>query len=193
MSSSKIKSGGIAGVVTAALLILSAIVYLLSPVHQTYDSATSYLYLAVTLAAYIAVIVVVLGIHALHSGSPRYGLLGVTGTVLTIAGYAIIAVMTVISMVQGYASFQYVRLAGAGVLLIGSVLLGVIILRARLLPWWCGVLLIVAFPLGHFANALFGAAENLLLALLWGSIGVALLSRREGVAESVARQPAQAG
>ncbi|HEX3206234.1 MAG TPA: hypothetical protein VHQ68_08345, partial [Propionibacteriaceae bacterium] len=100
--------------------------------------------------------------------------------------------MTVISMVQGYASFQYVRLAGAGVLLIGSVLLGVIILRARLLPWWCGVLLIVAFPLGHFANALFGAAENLLLALLWGSIGVALLSRREGVAESVARQPAQA-
>jgi hypothetical protein len=99
----------------------------------------------------------------------------------------------VISMVQGYASFQTVRLAGAGVLLVGSVLLGVIILRARLLPWWCGVLLIVAFPLGHFANAIFGAAENLLLALLWGSIGVALLSRREGVAEPVATQPARAG
>jgi hypothetical protein len=37
-----------------------------------------------------------------------------------------------------------------------------------LLPWWCGVLLIVTFPLGHFANALFSSAENLLLALLWG-------------------------
>jgi hypothetical protein len=72
------------------------------------------------------------------------------------------------------------------------VLLGVIIIRARLLPWWCGVLLIVTFPLGHFANALFGATENLLLALLWGSRGVALLSRREGVAESVATQPTQA-
>jgi hypothetical protein len=190
--SSKIKSGGVAGVVAAALLILSAILYLLSPVQRTYDTATSYLYLGVTLAAYIAVIVAVLGIQALHSGSPRYGRLGTTGTVLTVAGYAIIAVMTVISMVQGYASFQYVRLAGAGVMLVGSVLLGVIILRARLLPWWCGVLLIVAFPLGHFANALFGAAENLLLALLWGSIGIGLLSRREGVAESVATQPAQA-
>jgi hypothetical protein len=191
--SSKVKWGGIAGVAAAALLILSAILYLLSPVQRTYDTATSYLYLGVTLAAYIAVIVAVLGIHALHSGSPRYGRLGTTGTVLTVAGYAIIAVMTVISMVQGYALFQYVRLAGAGVMLVGSVLLGVVILRARLLPWWCGVLLIVAFPLGHFANALFGAVENLLLALLWGSIGVALLSRREGVAESVTTQPAQAG
>jgi hypothetical protein len=191
--SSKVKSGGIAGVAAAALLALSAILYLLSPVQLIYDSVTSYLYLGVTLAAYIAVIVAVLGIHALHSGSPRYGRLGVTGTVLTIAGYAIIAVMTVISMVQGHASFLTIRLAGAGVLLVGSVLLGVIILRARLLPWWCGVLLIVAFPLGHFANALFGAAENLILALLWGSIGVALLSRREGVAESVARQSAKAG
>jgi hypothetical protein len=191
--SSKVKWGGIAGVAAAALLILSAILYLLSPVQRTYDTATSYLYLGVTLAAYIAVIVAVLGIHALHSGSPRYGRLGTTGTVLTVAGYAIIAVMTVISMVQGYALFQYVRLAGAGVMLVGSVLLGVVILRARLLPWWCGVLLIVAFPLGHFANALFGAVENLLLALLWGSIGVALLSRREGVAESVTTLPAQAG
>ena len=191
--SSKIKSGGIAGVAAAGLLILSAIIYLLNPVQRTYDSASSYLYLGVTLAAYIAVVVAVLGIHALHSGTPRYGRLGTTGTVLTIAGYAIIAVMTVISMVQGYASFLTVRLAGAGVLLVGSVLLGVIILRARLLPWWCGVLLIVAFPLGHFANALFGAAENLLLALLWGSTGVALLSRREGAAEAVGTQPAQAG
>jgi len=190
--SSKIKSGGIAGVVAAALLILSAIVYQLNPVQRTYDSATSYLYLGVGLAAYIAVIVALLGIHALHSGTPRYGRLGVTGTVLTIAGYAIIAVMTVISMVQGHASFLTIRLAGAGVLLVGSVLLGVIIIRAKLLPWWCGVLLIVAFPLGHFANAIFGAAENLLLALLWGSIGIALLTRRQQVGEPAAT-PVRAG
>jgi hypothetical protein len=191
--SSKVKLGGIAGVAAAALLILSAILYQLHPVQRTYDSAASYAYLCVGLAAYIAVIVAVLGIHALHRGTPRYGRLGATGTVLTIAGYAIIAVMTVISIVQGHASLLTVRLGGAGVLLIGSVLLGVSILRARLLPWWCGVLLIVTFPLGHFANAIFGAAENLLLALLWGSMGIALLSRREGVADPVATQPVQAG
>ena len=191
--SSAVTRGGIAGIAAAALLVLSAIINQLSPVQRTYDSTASYLYLAVVLIAYIGVIVAVLGIHALHSGRPRYGRLGATGTVLTIAGYAIIAVMTVISIVQGHASLLTVRLGGAGVLLIGSVLLGVSILRARLLPWWCGVLLIVAFPLGHFANAIFGAAENLLLALLWGSIGIALLSRREGVADPVATQPVQAG
>jgi L-alanine-DL-glutamate epimerase-like enolase superfamily enzyme len=145
--SSKIKWGGIVGLVAAALLVVSAILNLTSPIQQTYDSTATYLYLGVTVAAYIAVVVAVLGIHALHSGMPRYGLLGTTGAVLTIAAY-------------------------------------VIIIRARLLPWWCGVLLIVAFPLGDVANAIFSSAENLLLALLWGSMGVALLSRRRGVAEA---------
>jgi hypothetical protein len=189
---SKIKWGGIAGVAAAAMFILSAVVNQVSPVQRTYDSAASYLYLASALAGYIGVIVAVLGIHALHSASPRYGRLGTAGTVLTLVGYAITAVTTVISMAQGHASLLTIRLGGAGVLLIGSALLGIVILRARLLPWWCGVLLIVTFPLGHFANAIFSSAENLLLALLWGSVGVALLARREGVAEPAATQPVQA-
>jgi hypothetical protein len=191
--SSRVKWGGIAGLVAAALLILSAILNQMSPVQQTYDSAASYLYRGVALAAYIAMIVAVLGIHALHSGTPRYGRLGVIGTGLTIAGYAIIAVVTVISMVLGRASLLTIRLPGAVLLIIGSILLGVIIIRARLLPWWCGVLLIVAFPLGDVANAIFSSAEDLLLALLWGSVGVALLSRGRGVAEPFATEPAGTG
>lgn len=190
---SKIKWGGIAGITAAALFILSAILNQLSPVQGSYDSAASYLYLAVVLAAYLAVIGAVVGIHALHSGRPRYGRLEITGSVLTIAGYAIIAIVTVISAVQGQRSLLPVRLSGAGMLLIGSALLGVIILRARLLPWWCGVLLIIVFPLGHFANAIFSSAENLLLALLWGSIGIALLRARQGAAEPAATEPARAG
>ena len=187
--SSRVKWGGISGLVAAALLIVSAVLNQMSPVLQTYDSAASYLYLGVVVAAYIAVVVTVLGIHALHSGTPRYGRLGTTGVVLTIAGYAIIAVLTVISMLQGQATLLTIRLAAAGVLLTGSILLGVIIIRARLLPWWCGVLLIVAFPLGDQANAIFSSAENLLLALLWGSMGIALLSRRQGVAAAASTQP----
>jgi hypothetical protein len=186
--SSKVKWGGIAGLAAAALLIISAILTQISP-----DTSASYLFFGVVLAAYIAVIVALLGVHALHSGRPRYGRLGTTGTVLTIAGYAVIGVVRVISMVQGEASLPIVRLAGAGAVLIGSAILGVIIIRARLLPWWCGVLLIVAFPLGDVANALFSSAENLLLALLWGSMGVALLIRRQEVDEPVLTQPAGTG
>jgi hypothetical protein len=189
MMPSKVRWGGIAGLLAAALWIISAILDQLSP-----GAAGSNSYLdVVVLAAYIAVIVAVLGIHALHSGTSRYGRLGTTGAVLTIAGYAIIGVVVVISMVQGQRSLLPVRLTGAGLVLIGSALLGVIIILARLLPWWCGILLIVAFPIGHFANALFSSAENLLFALLWGSMGVALLSRRQAVAEPVATQPARTG
>jgi hypothetical protein len=191
--SSRIKWGGIAGIAAAALFIVSAILEQLSPLQRIYDSVASYLYLGVVVAAYIAVIIAVLGIHALHSGRPRYGRLGTTGTVLTIAGYLIMIVVRMISMVAGRESLGNVRIGAGLAVLIGSVLLGVIILRARILPWWCGVLLIVAFPLGDVANAIFSAAENLLLALLWGSVGVALLARREGVAEPAATQPAQAG
>jgi hypothetical protein len=191
--SSRIKWGGIAGIAAAALFIVSAILDQLSPLQRTYDSAASYLYLSVVVVAYIAVIIAVLGIHALHSGRPRYGRLGTTGTVLTIAGYLIMTVVRMISMAAGRESLGNVRIGAGLVVLIGSVLLGVIILRARILPWWCGVLLIVAFPLGDVANAIFSAAENLLLALLWGSVGVALLARREGAAEPAGTQPAQVG
>jgi hypothetical protein len=191
--SSRIKWGGIAGIAAAALFIVSAILEQLSPLSRIYDSVASYLYLGVVVAAYIAVIIAVLGIHALHSGRPRYGRLGTTGTVLTIAGYLIMIVVRMISMVAGRESLGNVRIGAGLAVLIGSVLLGVIILRARILPWWCGVLLIVAFPLGDVANAIFSAAESLLLALLWGSVGVALLARREGVAEPAVTRHAQAG
>lgn len=187
--SSKIKRGGLAGIAAAALLILSAIINQVSPIQSAYDSAASYLYLAVAVGAYIGVIVAVVGIDALHRGRPRYGRLGTAATVTTIVGYAVIAIVILISMIQGHASWLMVRIGGSGLVLIGSALLGVIILRARLLPWWCGVLLIVALPLGDVANEIFSSAENLLLALLWGSIGFGLLARREGAADSVASQP----
>jgi hypothetical protein len=191
--SSRIKWGGIAGIVAAALFMVSAILDQLSPLQRTYDSTASYLYLGVVVTAYIAVIIAVLGIHAMHRGRPRYGRLGTTGTVLIIAGYLIMTVVRMISMAAGRESLGNVRIGAGLAVLIGSVLLGVIILRARILPWWCGVLLIVAFPLGDVANAIFSAAENLLLALLWGSVGVALLARREGAAEPAGTQPAQVG
>jgi hypothetical protein len=190
MSSSVVKWGGGAGILAAALLVLSAIINQIAPVEGIVDTPSEYFYRAVAALAYVATIVAVLGIHALHAGNSRYGWLGTAGSVITIAGYAIVALTTLISMVQDFEYLLTVRIGAAGLVLIGSVLLGVIILRARLLPWWCGVLLIVAFPLGHFANEVFSSAENLLMALLWGSVGVALVGRGERVAET-ASQPAQ--
>ena len=63
-------------------------------------------------------------------------------------------------------------------------------MRARLVPWWCGVLLIIAFPLGDVADEIFSGAEGLLLGLLWGSVGVALLRQAGLPTEAVVPQSA---
>ena len=189
--SSKVKWGGIAGLVAAALLIMSAVLNQMSPagrfrcqqplprrrrprcLHRSNRCRAGHSCVAQRNAS-----VRPIGDHRSGADHRR------------VRDHRC---LTVISMVQGQRSLLPVRLAGAGLLLVGSALLGVIIIRARLLPWWCGVLLIVTFPLGHFANALFSSAENLLLALLWGSVGVALLSRRQEADEPVLTQPAGTG
>jgi len=188
MSSSVVKWGGLAGLAAAMLLILSAILNQVAPVEGVVDTTNEYIYRAVVVLAYIGIIIAVVGIHALHRGNARYGPVGVSGSVITIVGYAIIALVTVIATVQEFEYLLTIRFGGGVLVLVGSLLLGAMIIRARLLPWWCGVLLIIAFPLGDVVNAIFSSAENLLLALLWGSMGLALLSRRRAAAQSPPRQ-----
>ena len=60
--------------------------------------------------------------------------------------------------------------------LVGSILLGAMTIRARVLPWWCGVLLIVGFLLGDFLENVAVGSENIVFAIVWGLIGYALLS-----------------
>ena len=177
MSSGVIKAGGLAGMLAAGALVLSAALYQFAPLDGVVDTAGEYAYRVLVVGAYVAAIIAVLGVHRLHTGNTRYGALGTAGTIATIAGYAAMAIITAIATVQDFEYLLTVRLAAAVVLLAGSALLGIMIIRARLLPWWCGVLLIVAFPLGDVADAVFPTGESFLLALLWGSIGYALLSR----------------
>src|SRR4051812_31235141 len=117
------------------------------------------------------------GFYTLHSGSGRYGRLGAAGSLLTFIGYAIVFGVIIISILEGGASLLTVRLSAATAVLICSILLGAMVIRARIIPWWCGVLLIVAFPLGDVSNAVLEGSEGILLVILWGAVGYALLSR----------------
>ncbi len=70
----------------------------------------------------------------------------------------------------------------------GSILLGAMTLYARVLPWWCGVLLIVGFPLGAVLEEIVAqGSENIVFAVVWGLIGYALMSRRGSVAQQPSR------
>jgi hypothetical protein len=76
---------------------------------------------------------------------------------------------------------------GGLLVLVGSILLGAMTLYARVLPWWCGVVLIVGFPLGAFLETVRSGIENIVFAIVWWLIGYALLSRRGAVAEQPSR------
>ena len=106
---------------------------------------------------------------------------------VTFIGYAIVLVVVTVSILAGGASLFTVRQAGAAAVTIGSILLGAMTMRARILPWWCGMLLIIAFPLGDVSNAVLEGGEGILLGILWGVVGYTLLSRSGTVADQPSR------
>ena len=159
----------------AAMWVLSFILIQLTSLPRVFESFSDYLIEVVLLVGSAGTMGAVVGLHALQSQSGRYGRLGTVGSLLTFIGYAIVFVVTTSSILQGGQALLTVRLTGGIAVLVGSILLGAITLYVRVVPWWCGVLLIVAFPLGDFSNAIVRGSEGVLLGLLWGSIAYALL------------------
>jgi hypothetical protein len=61
-------------------------------------------------------------------------------------------------------------------------------IRARILPWWCGALLVVGFLLGAVLEEVVAVgSENVVFAIVWGSVGYALLLQRGRAAEQPSR------
>ena len=52
---------------------------------------------------------------------------------------------------------------------------------------------VVGFPLGDFSNAVVRGGEAIVLGIVWGLVGYALLSARSAVAEPVAEGPPRVG
>ena len=96
------------------------------------------------------------------------------GFFLAIVGTALLCAITVIAIITkdalGEAVLGTIFISGVLGWLVGFPLLGIATLRARVLPRWCGVLLIAYFPLFGFLLSSYG----------WG--GVALGSARASVA-----------
>jgi hypothetical protein len=178
-----IKIGGLAGLLAAALFAICVVIDQVAPVDVVYDSANEYVYSAVSMVAFLAVVVAVFGVRTLASQAGKLQRLSTVAAWLVSLGYGFVALLNAINLIQGERTLNTVRLGAALLMLIGSVILGVAVLVTRVLPWWSGVLLIIAFPLGHFANAVLPSAENVLYVLLWGSVGLALLSRADGPAQ----------
>ena len=123
----------------------------------------------------------VASLHALQRG--HYGRLGTVGSLVAFAGFALEFIAFIaLSLLGGPSSAVNVVLAlllllGILAPFVGLVLLGVATLRARVLPRWFGVLLIV----GMFVVALLVEAQLVVVGLVaygvfWILVGYELLS-----------------
>jgi hypothetical protein len=169
--------GGWAGVLAAVMFVLAGILIVFAPSQGGFNSFSDYLIEVILALAFALTLGAIAGLHTLQSG--RYGRLGAAGSLITFIGYALIVVVTAVSTLLGGEALFVVRLIAALGVVIGSILLGAMTLRARVLPWWCGVLLIVGFPLGDVVNTVIAeGTEAIVLGLLWGLVGYALLSSR---------------
>jgi hypothetical protein len=169
------KWGGWTGVLAAVMFVLAGILIVMAPSQGGFNSFSDYLIEVILALAFALTLGAITGLHTLQSG--RYGRLGAAGSLITFIGYALIVVVTAVSTLVGGEALFVVRLIAALGVIIGSILLGGMTLRARVLPWWCGVLLIVGFPLGDVVNTVIGeGSEAIVLGLLWGLVGYALLS-----------------
>ena len=186
MSSSMVRRGALAGLAAAVMFLVAPIVNLISPYQRgVFDSFSDYLYQLLLTVAFALITVAIAGLHALQSGS--YGRWGSVGALMAFFGYAIIVVVAAATLLAGADVLLSVRLVGAATILLGSIVLGVMTIRARALPWWCGVLIIVGFPLGDFSNAVIRGGEGIVLAIVWGLVGWALLSRSGPLEEQASR------
>jgi hypothetical protein len=186
--SNMVRWGGLAGVASGVMFVLSGILTLIAPPQSELGSFGGYLIEVVIVVAFALVMAAVAGLHAAQRHSGRYGRLGAVGALLTFVGYAIVLVAAHVTTLAGGEPISTARLVGGLAVLVGSILLGAMTLRAGLLPWWCGVLLIVGFPLGDILEGVVGVgSENVVLGIVWGSIGYALLSQRSTAAERPSR------
>ena len=189
MSSEMVRWGGLAGVVAGVMFMLSGILtFMVAPPPQgALGSSGAYLFEVVIGVAFASTLVAVAGLHAAQRQSRRYGILGTAGFLLTFVGYALVLVIAHLIRLAGGEPILSLRPVGGLLVLVGSILLGAMTLYARVLPWWCGVLLIVGFPLGALLETVRSGIENIVFAIVWGLIGYALLSRRGVVAEQPSR------
>ena len=175
MSSGIVRWGGWAGVVSAVMYLAAGTLILIAPLQRVFGSISEHLIEIILVVAFAVTLIAIAGLHGLQRG--RYGRLGAAGSLLTFIGYALIVVVAAVTIRVGSEALFAVRLVGALAILIGSVLLGVMTIRARVLPWWCGVLLIVGFPLGGVLDEnVARGSEGIVFGIVWGLVGYALLS-----------------
>ena len=175
MSSNVVKYGGISALIAGVLYVMVALVSLVAPQATVFVSVTDYLIEALFVGALLGTLGALVGLHTAHHG--RSGWLGTVGAVTTVGGYTLLAVAAAATLLAGREALDAVFPLGVLAVLAGSILLGSAVLRARVLAWWCGILLIGGFPLSVAVDVAVSGAGSLVLGVVWTLVGCTVLAK----------------
>ena len=184
--SNLLRWGGLAALIGGVLYAVTGIMSLFAPQEEVFNSFTDYLIEVLFVLALLGTLLAIAGLHVLHR--ERYGRLGAAGSLTAFVGHALLLVAAIATTLAGREALDMVFFLGSLAALVGLVLLGATTLRARVLPWWCGALLIAGLPLSVVLDVTARGSGGILLGVVWALVGYALLATTGG---SSAQQPAR--
>ena|SRR6266700_2201020 len=209
------RTSGIALLLGAVLAIIGNVLgTILFPGNDPHQYSNA-LWLIVMLLSFIGSLVLLLGLPAVCvRQAERAGWLGLIGFVLTMiggflfTGFSLIPLLVLPWLAQtapklaassGPPSFFVFFLVASLVFVVGGILLGIAIMRARILPRWAGALILVgavlnlvSFPLSGAISNILGTVAFVLFAVGIGWIGSTLMSTGSMEAAQPAPAPIEA-
>lgn len=160
------RSSGIAGIVAGLGYLIQAIMGLFNPQTEVFSGTSDYILEVVFIAALVATIFALTGLHGFAQS--RYGKAGTIGYWMATVGTGLMTISAVATLLAGENSLGIAFLAGMLLALLGYVVLGIMTLRAGVLPLWGGLALIFGFPLSVFLSNFGG---GIIFGLAWLGVG----------------------
>jgi hypothetical protein len=162
---------GLAWMLAGLLYIVQALVSLVKPHAEVFTSASDYVIEACFVAALLLTLVALLGIRT-----------GVGTSIFPAVSFFVFFIGTLLFFISAAASLAsgrdvlgFVYLPGLGLSVLGAILLGIAIIRAKILPLWSAIALILGLPISVALGDAYGG--GIVLGLAWIAVGVALLTR----------------
>jgi hypothetical protein len=172
MSSSMLsRLSGLAWMLAGLLYIVQAIAGLVKPHAEVFTSTNDYVIEICFVAALLLTLVALLGIRT-GAGT---GIFPAVSFFVFFIGTLLFLISAAASLASGRDVLDFVYLPGLGLSVLGAILLGIAIIRAKILPLWSAIALILGLPISVALGDAYGG--GIVLGLAWIAVGVALLTR----------------
>lgn len=178
------RNGALSAILAGLAYLIESIMGVIKPQPEVFSGTSDYVLEVVFIIALVATIFALTGLHSF--AQDRYAKAGTIGFWLTLIGTGLMTISAVATLLAGQNSLGAAFLGGVLLTFIGYIILGLAILRSKILPLWEGLALIFGFPVSVFLSTLGG---GILFGLAWLVVGYFLLNQKPFPEHKYSRKP----